>query len=87
MGAYRVRIKPSAVRELEAIEPRTLRRRIVARITALADDPRPPGVEKLAGGGSRWRLRQGAYRILYEIDDAERRLMIVRIGHRRDVYR
>lgn len=87
MAAYRVEIKRSAARELDAIEPRAMRRRIVARIAAFADEPRPHGIEKLAGGGSRWRLRQGAYRILYEIDDAERRVRVVRIGHRRDVYR
>jgi mRNA interferase RelE/StbE len=84
---FRVEIKRSAVRELDAIEPRVLRRRITARIGALAAEPRPQGVEKLAGGGSRWRLRQGAYRIVYEIDEAERRVVVVRIGHRRDVYR
>ncbi|GMU66916.1 MAG: hypothetical protein AMXMBFR36_31900 [Acidobacteriota bacterium] len=87
MAAFRVEIKPSAVRELEAIEPRALRRRIVARIGALAEEPRPHGVEKLAGGGSRWRFRQGAYRIVYEIDNAGGSLVVVRIGHRRDVYR
>jgi mRNA interferase RelE/StbE len=87
VAAFRVEIKRSAVRELDAIEPRALRRRIVARIGALAGEPRPPGVEKLAGGGSYWRVRQGAYRIVYEIDESERRVVVVRIGHRRDVYR
>ena len=87
MAAFRVEIKRSAVRELDAIEPRALRRRIVARIGALAGEPRPPGVEKLAGGGSCWRVRQGAYRIVYEVDESERLVVVVRIGHRRDVYR
>jgi hypothetical protein len=55
---------------------------VVARIGALAGEPRPQDVEKLAGGGSRWRVRQGAYRIVYEIDEAERRVVAVWIGHR-----
>jgi mRNA interferase RelE/StbE len=87
VAGFRVEIRRSAARELDAVEPRAVRRRIVARIAALADEPRPHGVEKLAGGGSRWRLRQGACRILFEIDEAKRRVVVVRIGHRRDVYR
>lgn len=56
------------------------------RIQALADDPRPVGAEKLSGQ-ERYRIRQGDYRILYEIEDQILRIMVVKIGHRRDVYR
>jgi mRNA interferase RelE/StbE len=58
----------------------------VDRISKLADDPRPPGSEKPAGD-DRYRVRQGPYRILYEIDDGARTVVIVKIGHRREVYR
>jgi len=53
----------------------------------LAKAPRPPGSQKLAGGSERYRLRQGAYRILYSVDDEARVVEVVKIGHRREVYR
>lgn len=62
------------------------RGRIVAKIRGLQDDPRPPGVEKLSGD-EKYRLRQGDFRILYEIQDRQLIVTIVRIGNRRDVYR
>ena len=85
MDGYKVVIKPSAVKELEAIS-RKDRERIIRRIERLADDPRPPGCEKLAGG-ERYRIRQGAYRAVYLVDDAARDVTIFKIGHRREVYR
>lgn len=85
MASYEVRIKPSAVKELEAI-PLKDRRRIAARILKLADDPRPPGCEKLSNL-DRYRVRQGDYRILYEVEDEVVTVTVVRIGHRKDVYR
>jgi len=87
VGAYSLEIKRSAGREVDKVEPLAQRRRIVTRIRALADDPRPVGAEKLAGVAERFRLRQGPWRILYEIDDAARKIMIVKVGHRREVYR
>lgn len=85
MASYDLLIKRSAAKELEAL-PTSYRRRIAAKIRSLANDPRPPGVEKLSG--AEWyRLRQGDYRVLFEIDDGKRTVTIVRIGHRRDVYR
>lgn len=85
MASYRLQIKPSAVKDLEVI---TLmdRKRPVWRIRRLAKDPRPHGCEKLSGH-EKYRVRQGNYRILYSLDDAESRIVIVRVGHRRDVYR
>ena len=85
MAGYSLAIKRSAARELEELPVRD-RRRVVARIRSLADDPRPRGCEKLSGE-EKYRIRQGALRILYEIDDGLRVLTIVKIGHRRDVYR
>ena len=85
MAGYSLAIKRSAARELEEL-PVSDRRRVVARVRSLADDPRPRGCEKLSGE-EKYRIRQGALRILYEIDDGLRVPTIVKIGHRRDVYR
>ena len=84
-GSYSVVIKTDAQKELRKL-PRKDLRRIVARMGALAEDPRPLGVEKLSSL-ERYRIRQGDWRILYELDDAARRVTIVKIGHRREVYR
>jgi mRNA interferase RelE/StbE len=85
VASYNVVITTSAAKELEVV-PATDRRRIVARIWALAENPRPAGCEKLSGE-DKYRVRQGSYRILYEIADADVIVTVVRIGHRRDVYR
>lgn len=85
MASYSLEIKRSAAKELGQVPPKD-RGRIVGRIQALAQDPRPPGAEKLSGQ-ERYRVRQGDYRILYEIEDDVLRVMLVKIGHRRDVYR
>ena len=85
MASYSVEIKRSAAKELERLPPKD-RTRIVTRIRALAGNPRPPRCERLSGQ-ERYRVRQGSYRILYEIDDAVVRVIVVRIAHRRDAYR
>ena len=87
MARYRLSIKQSAAKELEAVARRTDRQRLVARIEALAGDPRPPGCEKLAGHSGRYRVRQGDYRVVYSVDDGDRVVLIVKVGHRREVYR
>lgn len=87
MAVYSLAVKKSAAREIESIEPAAVRRKIVARIRALAGTPRPAGAEKLAGSPDLLRVRQGPFRILYRIDDAELRIEIVKVGHRREVYR
>ena len=87
MASYSLTIKPSAGKELEAVGTKTDRQRIVAKIHALASDPRPRGSEKLAGYADRYRIRQGNYRIVYLIDDEASVVSIYKIGHRRDVYR
>ena len=85
MENYDLRIKPSAVKELEGLQAKD-RRRIVSKIQNLAVEPRPEGCEKRTGQ-DRLRLRQGDFRILFEVDDRLRTVTIVKIGHRRDVYR
>ena len=85
MESYNVLMTRSAAKELEKV-PATDRRRIVAKIRALAVNPRPAGGEKLSGD-DKFRLRQGDYRILYEIGDAELIVTVVRIGNRKEVYK
>ena len=87
MASYRVLIKPSAAKEIEAVGQKKDRQRIVAAIRSLAGKPRPTGVEKLSGQRDWYRVRVGKYRILYSIADAELIVMVVRVGHRRGVYR
>jgi len=86
VARYKILIKPSAVRELEAVPQKKQRQRIVARIRALADDPRPPGCEKLSGQ-DRYRVRQGAYRIIYSVEDSDLIVYVVKVGQRGSVYR
>jgi mRNA interferase RelE/StbE len=85
VASYSVLITRSAAKELERV-PTKDRRRIVAKIRTLGENPRPPGSEKLTGD-EKYRLRQGDYRILYEIADTELIVTVIRIGNRRDVYR
>jgi mRNA interferase RelE/StbE len=86
VARYRLLIKPSAVKEIEAIPTKQDRRRLVDRIESLADNPRPPGCQKLSGF-DKYRVRQGRYRILYMIQDDRLVVTVVRVAHRRDVYR
>ncbi len=86
MASYSILIKPSASNELEDIPTKKDRGRIVTRIRSLADDPRPRGSEKLSAR-ERFRVRQGRYRIVYEADDKNAVVTVVKIGHRKDVYR
>jgi mRNA interferase RelE/StbE len=87
VAAYRLLIKASAGRELERLGTKSDRRRIVERIQALAEDPRPHGSEKLAGYADRYRIRQGNFRVVYLIDDQRREVTIFKVGDRKDVYR
>lgn len=85
MVSYKILVKSSAVKELRSIPKHDLQR-ITDRIFSLANDPRPPGSEKLSGQ-ERYRIRQGNYRIVYSIHDDELTIWVVRVGHRREVYR
>ena len=86
MARYSLEIRRSASREIEDLPTKKDRRLVVDRISKLVDDPRPHGSEKLAGE-DRYRVRQGSYRIVYEIQDVTRIVRIVKVGHRREVYR
>jgi mRNA interferase RelE/StbE len=85
MASYNVLVSRSAERELRQV-PKRDRRRIVERIRSLVDNPTPPSSIKVEGE-TRYRLRQGDWRILYEIDRSSKAVDIVKIGHRREVYR
>jgi mRNA interferase RelE/StbE len=87
VARYSVRLKASAAKEVEAIEPKKVRFLIIDRIRSLSDDPRPPGCEKLAGPPDRYRVRQGQYRIVYSVTDDVLTVVVVRVGHRSDIYR
>lgn len=85
MARYDLRLRRSVAKDLRGL-PRADIERILARIEALRDDPRPAGAEKLSGQ-ERYRVRQGTYRILYTVADAELTVEVVKVGHRREVYR
>lgn len=85
MGSYRLVFKRSVAKDLRDIPDEEVTR-IVERIKSLASHPRPAGSEKLSGQ-DRYRVRQGAYRIVYAVDDEELIVLVVKIGHRRDVYK
>ena len=86
MERYNLLIKPSAVKEIEGIGQKKDRQRVVRLIQSLVDDPRPPGGEKLTHQ-VRYRVRQGCYRIIYAVDDQAGNVLVVKVGHRRDIYR
>ena len=83
---YSVEIAPTALRQLRKLDP-TARRRIQAAIELLAADPRPPGAKKLVGGEGEWRVRTGDYRVVYEIHDDALVVLVLAVGHRREIYR
>ena len=83
---FRVEFAAAASKALEDL-PKNDHRRIVARAEALAADPHPPGSMKLQGAEDLWRVRVGVYRIVYAIDDGKLVVLVVRIGHRREVCR
>ena len=85
MANYRVELKPSALKELEAL-PDTVLARVVRKMDALGDAPRPAGCKKLKGYRDQWRIRVGDWRVVYIIDDAAKLVSVTRIAHRREVY-
>ena len=85
MAKYTLEIKPSAGKELDALDD-ALFARIDRKIMLLAENPRPPGCKKLRGYKDHWRIRVGDWRVLYVIDDAAKRVSITRVAHRREVY-
>ncbi|MEK7353015.1 MAG: type II toxin-antitoxin system RelE/ParE family toxin [Chloroflexota bacterium] len=85
MAGYKVYFRESVEKDFRSIPKQDLRR-ILRRIASLAADPRPPGCEKLTGQ-ERYRVRQGRYRIVYSVQDRETTVWIVKVGHRKNVYR
>ena len=85
MASFSLDIKKSAAKELGDL-PREQCARVVTKIQSLAIEPRPYGSEKLSGE-EKYRLRQGVYRVLYEIDDQAKKVTIIKIAHRKEVYR
>ncbi len=84
MTRYRIELRPAAVRALSKLDPQ-VRRRVQGAISLLADDPRPPGARSLRGRPG-LRVRVGDYRIIYTVVDDKLLIVIVTLGHRRDVY-
>ena len=85
MAAYKVYFRTSVEKDFAAI-PKNDLKKILQRIRTLADDPPPSGCEKLTGQ-DRYRIRQGRYRIIYSIQDKELTVWVVKVGHRKEVYR
>ena len=82
---YRIEVRPAAARQLRKLDPPTARR-MQGAIALLADDPRPPASRPLTGRPA-WRVRVGDYRVIYTIEDDRLVVVVITIGHRRDVYR
>lgn len=85
MASYRILFKRSAEKELRKITPAELRR-VVEAVRRLSHHPRPPGAQLLKGPERYWRIRQGDYRVIYEVDDAAEQITVIKVGHRREVY-
>ena len=83
--SYRVEIRPAARRQIKKL-PREVQAKVLSRLTCLAEDPRPAGAEALQGYQELYRLRVGQYRVLYEIHDGVLVVVVVRVGHRKEVY-
>ena len=86
MSAYRIEFAPSAYRAFGKLDPQ-IRNRLAPQISALADEPRPAGSKRLAGAEDLHRIRVGAYRIVYRIADDVLVVLVLKLGHRRDIYR
>jgi mRNA interferase RelE/StbE len=84
--SYRIELEPSAVRQLRKLDPPD-RRRIQAALELLADGPRPPASKMLVNSGGAWRVRVGDFRIVYEIEDDRLVVLVLALGHRREIYR
>jgi mRNA interferase RelE/StbE len=87
VAVYSLSIKPSAAKELQSISDKVTLTRLIEKVKSLATQPRPSGSEKLAGRPNLYRVRQGNYRVIYSVDDEARVVDVVKVGHRKDVYR
>ena len=82
---YRITVALAAASRLRKFEPQ-VRRRIQAALELLSSNPRPPAATQLVGGAGEWRVRTGDYRIVYEIEDDNLLVLVLRVGHRREIY-
>jgi mRNA interferase RelE/StbE len=85
VGNYSIGVKPTARKEIEAL-PDNVLARVVGKIEALGQAPRPTGCKKLKGYRDQWRVRVGDWRIIYIIDDTVKLISVTRVAHRREVY-
>ncbi|HEX7353502.1 MAG TPA: type II toxin-antitoxin system RelE/ParE family toxin [Mycobacteriales bacterium] len=83
---YRITLAPAAARQLRKLDSQA-RRRIQAALDLLSADPRPPAATQLVGGSGEWRVRTGDYRIVYEIEHEQVLVLVLRVGHRREIYK
>lgn len=83
--SYRVELTTAAARQVKKL-PRPARDRVLDAIVKLTEEPRPSGARKLVGEQSAWRIRVGDYRVIYDVSDEELLVLVVRAGHRREVY-
>ncbi len=83
---YEVALAPAAARQLRKLDPQ-VRRRVQAAIELLATEPRPPAATRLLGGAGEWRVRTGDYRIIYEVEDERLLVLVLSVGHRREIHR
>jgi mRNA interferase RelE/StbE len=84
--AYTIQFKPLAFRQLEKL-PREAQRRLSIKIEALREDPFPVGCKKMAAIPDAWRIRAGAYRVVYQVQHGVLLILVLTVGHRKDVYR
>jgi mRNA interferase RelE/StbE len=82
---YQVVLSPSATRHLRKFDP-DVRRRIQAVLELLAENPGPPSSTRLVGGAGEWRVRTGDYRVIYEVHEGRLLVLVLRMGHRREIY-
>ncbi|MEB3229556.1 MAG: type II toxin-antitoxin system RelE/ParE family toxin [Leptolyngbyaceae bacterium] len=82
---YQVQLAPAAKRQIKKLDPAT-KKRVLDAIGKLATDPRPSGVVKLTAEENLYRIRVGSYRVIYEIEDQELVILVVKVGPRRDIY-
>jgi mRNA interferase RelE/StbE len=83
---YELYVERTTERDLKAL-PAQVFRRVISHINVLSQNPRPPGCHKITGSKSDWRIRIGDYRVIYEIDDKAKIVRVMRVGHRREIYR
>ena len=86
MASFRIEFRPRALRDLKAL-PKAARSRIISKVSSLAANPYPPEVRKLTGEEELYRFRVGDYRVIYQVRNELLLVLVIRVGHRKDIYR